>query len=99
MLIPKNQQKEKIVFGPWYVSKLLTFAEWKGFVMPDRSNRRRDKNGNIYFVNETKKKGSSAKKAAPKIAPKKISKTTKKAPVKKANAKKAVRKAAPKKRK
>ena len=36
-----------ILFGEWIVKKLQTYAEWQGFVLPDRSNRYRNEAGQI----------------------------------------------------
>ena len=58
--------------GEWIVKDRFTGAtEWNGFKLPDRSNRYRNKAGQICF--RAKKSSSSS----PKRTPKKISKKPK----------------------
>ena len=84
MLKPQEEQVEPpIIFGEWIVKKLQSYAEWQGFVLPDRSNRYRNKKGEICFKKMKKsdkkeKKDKKDKKKEPKkISPKKISKVSK----------------------
>ena len=53
MLEPENEQVEPpIIFGEWIVKKLQTYAEWQGFILPDRSNRYRNEAGEIVIREE-----------------------------------------------
>ena len=48
----EEQVEPPIIFGEWIVKKLQTYAEWQGFVLPDRSHRHRDSNGVIIDSSE-----------------------------------------------
>ena len=82
LLKPDDQQdKEPILCGEWIVKDRFTGAtEWDGFKLPDRSNRYRNKAGQIC-IREKKSTASkasikaqklSASKSSPKRTPKKI---------------------------
>ena len=46
MLSLEDEQVEPpIHYGEWIVKKLATYAEWKSFVLPDKSNRCRNSEG------------------------------------------------------
>ena len=48
----EEQAATAVDFGPYFVKNLEGSVEWKGFSLPDRLNRRRDENGNIYCVSD-----------------------------------------------
>jgi len=51
MIAPEEEATEPpVVYGPWYVASITEHSiEWKGFVMPDTSCRRRNSEGNIVM--------------------------------------------------
>ena len=48
-ITPEDEAVEApVMFGPWFIEN-LTSIEWRGFVMPDMSMRRRNSIGQIVF--------------------------------------------------
>ena len=53
LLEPESAQVEPpIIYGEWIVKKIMTYAEWQGFEMPDMSKRRRNSKGQIVMTGE-----------------------------------------------
>ena len=53
LLEPESAQVEPpIIYGEWIVKKIMTYAEWQGFEMPDMSKRRRNSKGQIVMTDE-----------------------------------------------
>lgn len=44
-----EEKEEPFVFGEWLVAMQSMNAEWQGFVLPDRSNRYRNDQGEICY--------------------------------------------------